>query len=67
MRTHGYPGFPDPNSQGAFDFGGASGVDPNSAQFQAAMTACHPGNSKVPLRIGIRVGAPPTQSGASQR
>ena len=56
MRTHGYPSFPDPDSQGAFDFSGGS-VDPNSSQFQAAMTACHPGNSKVPLRIGIRVSA----------
>ena len=67
MRTHGYPSFPDPDSQGAFDFGGGSSVDPNSPQFQAAMTACHPGKSSVPLRVGIRVGGPSTQNGASQR
>jgi hypothetical protein len=54
MRTHGYPSFPDPDSQGAFDFKGSS-VDPNSPQFQNAMSACRPGNSRVPLRIGIRV------------
>ncbi len=60
MRTHGYPSFPDPNSQGAFDFTGAS-VDPSSSQFQTAMSACRPGNSKVPLRIGIRVGGPPAR------
>ena len=67
MRTHGYPSFPDPDSQGAFDFNGSSSIDPNSSQFQAAMSACRPGNSKVPLRIGIRVRAPSTQNGASQR
>ena len=65
MRTHGYPSFPDPDSQGAFDFGGGSGVDPNSPQFQAAMTACHPGKSRVPLRVGIRVSGPPTRNGAN--
>jgi len=56
MRTHGYPSFPDPNSQGAFDFSGANAVDPNSTQFQQAMNTCHPKGGKVPLRIGIRVG-----------
>jgi hypothetical protein len=60
MRTHGYPSFPDPDGQGAFDFTGSS-VNPNAPQFQQAMSACRPGNSKVPLRIGIRV----NQNGAS--
>jgi hypothetical protein len=55
MRTHGYPSFPDPSSQGTFDFTGSGAVDPNSALFQQAMTACHPTGAKVPLRIGIRV------------
>jgi len=60
MRKHGYPSFPDPDSQGAFDFSGAnSGVDPSSPQFQSAMNTCRPSNGKVPLRIGIRVGAGP--------
>jgi len=55
MRRHGYPSFPDPDSQGVFDFSGASAVDPNSTQFQQAMSTCRPGGGKVPLRIGIRV------------
>jgi hypothetical protein len=58
MRTHGFPGFPDPDSQGAFDFSSSGNVDPQSTQFQSAMSACRPSNGKVPLRIGIRVGAP---------
>jgi hypothetical protein len=59
MRKHGYPTFPDPDSQGAFDFAGASAVDPNSPQFQSAMSACRPSNSKVPLSIGIKANSPP--------
>jgi hypothetical protein len=55
MRTHGYPSFPDPDGQGAFDFSGSSGFDPNSTEFQQAMSACRPTGAKVPLRIGIRV------------
>jgi hypothetical protein len=54
MRTHGYPNFPDPDSQGAFDFTGSS-FDPNSPQFEQAMSACRPGKSGIPLRIGIHV------------
>ena len=37
MRSHGLPGFPDPNSQGAFD---SSKFDENSPAFQTASTAC---------------------------
>ncbi len=58
MRTHGYPDFPDPSSQGGFDFSSSSNVDPQSTQFQSAMSACRPRNGKVPLRIGIRMGGP---------
>ena len=36
MRASGEPNFPDPNAQGAFSFGSAQGIDPRSAQFQAA-------------------------------
>ena len=36
MRAHGVPYFPDPNGQ-ADQLGPASGIDPNSAQFQAAI------------------------------
>jgi hypothetical protein len=44
MRTHGYPGYPDPSVQN----GGiavpslSSSIDMNSAQFQAAVKKCHP-------------------------
>ena len=37
MRSHGLPGFPDPNSQGAFD---SSKFDENSPAFQTASEAC---------------------------
>jgi hypothetical protein len=37
MRSHGFSSFPDPNSQGAFNF---SGIDTNSPQFQSALRAC---------------------------
>ena len=37
MRAHGLPGFPDPNSEGAFD---SSRFDENSPAFQTASNAC---------------------------
>jgi hypothetical protein len=37
MRAHGLPGFPDPNSQGAFD---SSRFDESSPAFQTASDAC---------------------------
>ena len=37
MRSHGLPGFPDPNSQGAFD---SSKFDETSPAFQTASNAC---------------------------
>ena len=44
MRAHGIPDFPDPNSQGNFDFavpkGSGSGLDPHNPRFQAANQAC---------------------------
>jgi len=40
MRANGEPNFPDPNSQGAFSFGSAQGIDPGSAQFRAAQSKC---------------------------
>jgi hypothetical protein len=40
MRSHGVSGFPDPNAQGAIDIGPSSGIDPGSASFQHAMSAC---------------------------
>ena len=59
MRKHGFPSFPDPGSQGGFDFSSGGNIDPQSTQFQSAMSACRPSNGKVPLRIGFRVGGPP--------
>ena len=48
MRAHGIPDFPDPNSQGNFDFavpkGSGSGLDPHNPRFQAANQACQRGN-----------------------
>lgn len=40
MRANGVPNFPDPNSQGAVQFGSADGIDPRSSQFQAAQKKC---------------------------
>jgi hypothetical protein len=42
MRSHGVPDFPDPNSQGAITGSGssASGINPQSPQFQAAQKSC---------------------------
>lgn len=40
MRTHGFPNFPDPSSSGAISFGGNSGMDPRSPQFQSASKTC---------------------------
>jgi len=37
MRSHGLPGFPDPNAQGAFD---SSRFDDSSAAFQTASETC---------------------------
>lgn len=40
MREHGVPDFPDPQSQGGGIVIGGGNVDPNSPQFQSALTAC---------------------------
>ena len=54
LRTHGYPDFPDPDGQGAFDLTSSGNFDPKSPQFQSAMNACRP-SGNTPLRIGFRV------------
>jgi hypothetical protein len=54
VRAHGYPNFPDPDSQGSFDLQSAGSFDPKTPQFQSAMKACRP--SGTPLRVGFRVG-----------
>jgi hypothetical protein len=41
MRSHGDPGFPDPNSQGNFGaITPGSAADPNSASYRAAQPSC---------------------------
>jgi len=42
MRSHGFPGFPDPmfqNDNVTFSAAG-SGIDPNSSQYRSALTTC---------------------------
>lgn len=40
MRSHGVPNFPDPSAQGGISITPSMGIDPGSAQFQSAQTAC---------------------------
>jgi len=40
MRAHGVEGFPDPDPYGGYVIGRHSGIDPDSATYQAAYTAC---------------------------
>ncbi len=54
MRSHGVPGFPDPNGQGAIAISSSMGIDPNSPQFQAAQQACAkelPGGRPSPQQL----------------
>jgi hypothetical protein len=53
LRDNGLADFPDPNPQGAFSIGGL-GVDPGSAQWQAAFQSCVQDNAdfqSVPIAI----------------
>jgi hypothetical protein len=40
MRSHGFPNFPDPNSQGAISGNSSDGIDPSSPQYQSAQRTC---------------------------
>jgi hypothetical protein len=40
MRSHGVSNFPDPNGKGEIHLDSSTGVNPQSAQFQAAQKAC---------------------------
>lgn len=40
IRSHGQPGWPDPNSQGNFLITGSNHVDPHSPRFASANKAC---------------------------
>jgi hypothetical protein len=39
-RSHGEPGFPDPNGQGVISISSGTGLDPGSPQFEHARQAC---------------------------
>lgn len=40
MRSHGLPGFPDPNSKGELLFTPSNNIDPSSPVYQSAEQAC---------------------------
>jgi hypothetical protein len=53
MRSHGVPNFPDANKDGGIAIDASSGLDPSSAKFQAAQSACQklaPNGGKPPSR-----------------
>jgi hypothetical protein len=52
MRSHGEPGFPDPNGNGVFVL---NGIDPSSSAFQAAQKAC---KSVTPPQMNIQSNNP---------
>ena len=56
MRTHGVPGFPDPNSQGLFPLAGMKGIDPSSPLLLTAFKSCQQLEPKVGPRIDFEAG-----------
>lgn len=40
MRSHGFPNYPDPNSNGAITGNSADGINPGSPQYQTAQKIC---------------------------
>lgn len=58
MRAHGVPKFPDPNAQGELQLraGPGTGIDPESASYQAADRACQ----------ALKPQAPPEQQAANR-
>jgi hypothetical protein len=56
MRSHGLPGFPDPDSQGGLMFTPKDHLNPGSPQFQLAQRACQ----------HLAPGGPPTSLTAAQ-
>ncbi len=57
MRANGVANFPDPGSGGSLQFGSGSGIDPRSAQFQAAMQKCR-GDLPTPHFTPAQLAAP---------
>lgn len=51
LRSHGFPDFPGPSSNGTFHISSSSGAVPGSPEFQAALNACRkfmPNGGAVP-------------------
>jgi hypothetical protein len=64
MRSHGVPRFPDPKPGGGLQIGPKVGVDPRTAQFQAAQAACR---KVVPGIPSAAPSASPPPSGDGSR
>lgn len=47
MHTHGFPNFPEPNSQGVIVLQPSDGIDTNSSQYQNAFNKCHTGSVAI--------------------
>lgn len=45
MRTHGFPNFPDPNSQGVIQL--PSSIDTTSSTYQSALKTCRKGSMMI--------------------
>jgi hypothetical protein len=53
MRTHGVPGFPDPNGQGFFAPGSLKAIDPGSPLVDRAFKACQSLEAHVGPRLSL--------------
>jgi hypothetical protein len=51
MRSHGVPGFPDPNSKGFFSPGSIQKIDPGSPPVTRAFRSCVSLEPKVGPRL----------------
>lgn len=58
MRTHGEPNFPDPESNGQFNFTPQDNIDSSSPQFQTAQNACQSLDPGLQLNVGGGSGSP---------
>jgi hypothetical protein len=63
MRSHGLPDFPDPNGQGEIITSGQGDLNPQSAQFQDAETACR--SLAGPFKLQFGTGVPPSGGSAN--
>lgn len=58
MHAHGFPTFPDPNSQGVIEITPADGLNTNSPQYQSAVKRCQTGDIMIAQRSGSGGGRP---------